>query len=132
MHAARNSGWLLIAFLTIVFAFPGASGQAAGDSALVEAAKKGDVATVRALIAKRVDVNEPGRDGSTALLWAAYQSDLPMAQALIAVAPSRTHLISTASHRCFRPAAPALRRSSRRCSGPEATSRLPTARARPR
>jgi ankyrin repeat protein len=84
MHAARNSAGLLIAFLTIVFAFPGGSGQAAGESPLVEAAKKGDVAAVRALIAKRVDVNEPGRDGSTALLWAAYQSDLPMAQALIA------------------------------------------------
>src|SRR6186713_1247950 len=84
MHAARNSGWLLIAFLTIVMAFPGGQGLAAGDSPLVEAAKKGDVATVRALITKRVDVNEPGRDGSTALLWAAYNSDLAMAQALIA------------------------------------------------
>jgi uncharacterized protein len=84
MHAARNSAWLLIAFLTIVVVFPGGSGQAAGDNPLVEAAKKGDSATVRALIAKRADVNEPGRDGSTALLWAAYQSDLAMAQALIA------------------------------------------------
>ena len=84
MRAARNAGWLLIAFLTIVFAYPGASGLAAGESPLVEAAKKGDVASVRALIAKRVDVNEPGRDGSTALLWAAYQGDLAMAQVLIA------------------------------------------------
>ena len=84
MHAARNAAGLLIAFLTIVFVFPGGSGQAAGESPLVEAARKGDVAAVRALIAKRADVNEPGRDGSTALLWAAYQSDLPMAQALIA------------------------------------------------
>src|SRR5215510_11047677 len=84
MHAARNTGWLLIAFLTIVIAFPGGSGQAAGESPLVEAAKKGDVATVRALIAKRVDVNEPGRDGSTALLWAAYHADVAMTRALIA------------------------------------------------
>jgi ankyrin repeat protein len=84
MHAARNSGWLLISFLAIVMTFPGGLGQAAGDSPLIEAAKKGDVATVRALIAKRADVNEPARDGSTALLWAAYQSDLPMTQALIA------------------------------------------------
>ena len=83
MHAARNSGWLLITFLTIVLA-PGGIGRAAGDNPLVEAAKKGDVATVRALIAKRADVNEPSRDGSTALLWAAYNADLPMAQALIA------------------------------------------------
>jgi len=84
MHAARNSGWLLISFLAIVMMFPGGLGQAAGDSPLIEAAKKGDVATVRALIAKRADVNETARDGSTALLWAAYQSDLPMTQALIA------------------------------------------------
>ena len=90
MHAARNSGWLLIAFLTVVLAFRGGPGQAAGDNDLVEAAKKGDVATVRALIAKKADVNEPGRDGSTALLWAAYQSDLAMAQALIA-AGARTN-----------------------------------------
>jgi uncharacterized protein len=84
MHAARNSAWLLIAFLTIVIAFPGGQGLAAGESPLVEAARKGDGATVRALIAKRTDVNEAGRDGSTALLWAAYNADLPMAQALIA------------------------------------------------
>jgi len=84
MRAARNSGWLLIAFSTIVLAFPGGSGRAATDNPLLEAAKKGDVAAVRALIAKQADVNEPGRDGSTALLWAAYHADLPMAQALIA------------------------------------------------
>jgi ankyrin repeat protein len=84
MHAARNSGWLLVSFLAIVMAFPGARGQAVGDSPLVEAARKGDVATVRALIAKKADVNETARDGSTALLWAAYNSDLPMVQALIA------------------------------------------------
>jgi uncharacterized protein len=84
MHAARNSGWLLISFLAIVMAFPGGLGQAAGDSPLVQAAREGDIATVRALIAKRADVNETSRDGSTALLWAAYHSDLAMAQALIA------------------------------------------------
>src|SRR4029453_14139754 len=83
MHAARNSGWLLIAFVTIVLA-PGGIGRAAGDNPLVEAAKKDDVATVRALIAKRADVNEPSRAGWRALLWAAYNADLPMAQALIA------------------------------------------------
>ena len=52
MHAARNSGWLLVSFLAIVMAFPGGPGQAAGDNPLVEAARKGDVAAVRALIAK--------------------------------------------------------------------------------
>jgi len=58
-------------------------GQAAGDSAVVTAAKDGDVRAVRALIAKRVNVNEPARDGSTALLWAVYNADLDMTRALI-------------------------------------------------
>jgi ankyrin repeat protein len=84
MHAARNSGWLLISFLAIVVAFPGGLGQAAGDNPVVEAAREGDVAAVRALIAKRTNVNEPSRDGSTALLWAAYHADLAMTQALLA------------------------------------------------
>ena len=66
MHAARNSGWLLVSFLAIVMAFPGGRGQAAGDSPVVEAARRGDVATVRALIAKKANVTEPSRDGSTA------------------------------------------------------------------
>jgi len=83
MHAARNSGWLLVSFLAVVMAFPGGLGQAAGDNPVVEAARAGDVATVRALIAKRADVNEPARDGSTALLWAAYHADLAMTQALL-------------------------------------------------
>jgi ankyrin repeat protein len=58
--------------------------QAATDSALVTAAKDGDLGAVRALIAKRVNVNEPARDGSTALLWAVYHSDAPMTKALLA------------------------------------------------
>jgi len=56
---------------------------AATDSALVAAAKDGDVRAVRALIAKRVNVNEPARDGSTALLWAVYHSDAEMTKALL-------------------------------------------------
>jgi ankyrin repeat protein len=84
MHAARNSAWLLISFLAIVIAFPGGLGQAAGENPIVEAARDGDAATVRTLLAKRANVNEPARDGSTALLWAAYHSDLAMLQALIA------------------------------------------------
>ena len=93
MHAARNSGWLLVAFLAMVMVFPGGRGQAVGDSPLVEAARKGDTAAVRALIAKKADVNETARDGSTALLWAAYHADLPMAQALIA-AGARTNIVN--------------------------------------
>jgi uncharacterized protein len=56
---------------------------AATDSELVTAAKDGDLRAVRALLAKKVNVNEPARDGSTALLWAVYHSDAEMTKALL-------------------------------------------------
>jgi ankyrin repeat protein len=57
---------------------------AATDSAVVTAAKDGDLHAVRALLAKKVNVNEPARDGSTALLWSVYHSDAEMTKALLA------------------------------------------------
>jgi ankyrin repeat protein len=59
-------------------------GQTTKDPALVVAAKDGDLAAVRALLVKKVNVNEPARDGSTAVLWSAFNSDLPMTRALVA------------------------------------------------
>jgi len=58
--------------------------RAAGDSPVAKAAKAGDLATVRKLIASRSDVNAPGGDGSTALLWAVHSSNIDMVRALIA------------------------------------------------
>jgi len=58
--------------------------HAATDNAVVTAAKDGDLRAVRALVAKRINVNEPARDGSTALLWAVYHSDAEMTKALLA------------------------------------------------
>jgi len=69
--------------LSLGILIPAVVGQAAGDSPLVAAARGQDLPTVRALIAKRANVNEHARDGSTAILWATYHSDLEMAQALI-------------------------------------------------
>jgi ankyrin repeat protein len=57
--------------------------QAASDPPIVEAAKKGDLAAVRAQLGQRVDVNTPGLDGSTALLWAANREDAPMVELLL-------------------------------------------------
>jgi ankyrin repeat protein len=45
---------------------------------------KGDKAAVKSLIQQRADVNAPQADGATAIQWAAYKSDLEMADALIA------------------------------------------------
>ena len=52
-------------------------------SALADAAMKGDVAAVRALLAQKADVNSAQLDGSTALSWAAYRGDLAMAELLL-------------------------------------------------
>ncbi|MSO19746.1 MAG: ankyrin repeat domain-containing protein [Acidobacteria bacterium] len=54
------------------------------DLRLVEAAKARNIAAVRALIAQKVDVNEPQADGATALAWAAHEDDVEMAGLLIA------------------------------------------------
>jgi uncharacterized protein len=51
--------------------------------ALPEAAAKGDIATVRKLLAQRVDVNAAQGDGMTALHWAAERGDLALTQLLL-------------------------------------------------
>jgi ankyrin repeat protein len=82
MRTQRLSRVLLLLVAGVVFA--GALGLAAGDPALVDAARRGDGTAVRALIAKKANVNEPARDGSTALLWAAYNGDVELTRVLLA------------------------------------------------
>ena len=75
---------LLISLLSLTTIAAAILGQTKADPALVVAAREGDFETVRALLAKRVNVNEQARDGATAILWAVHQSDLKMARALLA------------------------------------------------
>src|SRR5215831_1857813 len=84
MRTRRNSLWLLTSILALIIVLPVLRGQAAGDPPLVTAAKDDDLAAVRALLVKHVNVNEPARDGSTALLWSAYNANLEMMRALVA------------------------------------------------
>jgi ankyrin repeat protein len=56
---------------------------AAGKSDVADAAMRGDTAAVRALVAKKVDVNAPQGDGATALHWAAFRGDKELAAVLI-------------------------------------------------
>src|SRR6188508_3112169 len=61
-----------------------AAGAAHGPaSPIADAAMRGDVATVRSLIARRADVNAPQGDGMTALHWAADRGDSAIADALL-------------------------------------------------
>src|SRR5215467_13724903 len=89
----RSTRWLLLS-LSALTIFAAAFARATTDPAIVIAAKDGDFETVRTLIARHVNVNEPARDGSTALLWAVHNSDVRMVRALIAaganfIAPNR-------------------------------------------
>src|SRR4030095_9386888 len=75
-----TSRWTAVLLFSLVTLLPV---LAATDSALVTAAKDGDLRAVRALVGKKVNVNEPARDGSTALLWAVYHSNAEMTKALL-------------------------------------------------
>jgi ankyrin len=55
----------------------------AGKSDVADAAMKGDRAGVRALLARKADVNAPQVDGATALHWAMYRNDADLADVLI-------------------------------------------------
>ena len=63
--------------LTIVFTL------LVGAAPLVDAVKSGDKAAALALIERRVDVNLPEADGTTALHWAVHQNDLDLMVRLI-------------------------------------------------
>src|SRR5262245_14034313 len=68
---------LLTLFITILLS------PAPADTRLADAAMQGDRATVQALLAKKVDVNDAQGDRSTALRWAAYRDDVELARVLI-------------------------------------------------
>jgi ankyrin repeat protein len=55
----------------------------AADQRLVQAARSGDAAAVRALIQQRADVNAPESDGTTALHWAARSGNAELLGALL-------------------------------------------------
>ena len=62
------------------FALRGASSGAP----VADAARGDDLAAVQKLIKEKADVNAPANDGSVALLWAAYHSNVEMTKALLA------------------------------------------------
>lgn len=73
-----RSGWLVMLALSAMLTVPFAS---AGP--LDDAAKENNLATVKRLIANGAKINEKGKDGLTALHWAAYNGNAIMAELLI-------------------------------------------------
>jgi uncharacterized protein len=66
---------------------------AASDVPLVQAARRGDLASVRALLDDGADINAPYGDGTTALHWAAYRNDTGLTDLLV----RRRALVNTAN-----------------------------------
>jgi len=81
MLTRRTVSWLAIGITASTVVGYAAVG---GDPSIITAAKNDDLSAVRAQIAKRVNVNEVARDGSTALLWAGYTGNGDSTLALIA------------------------------------------------
>jgi len=75
-----KSGILSVLALAGMLAHPG---TADADQRLVQAAARGDVASVRLLLRERVDVNAGDSDGSTALHYAVWSDDLTTTDELI-------------------------------------------------
>ena len=70
--------------LVIILAALGALAFGAANSPVADAAMTGDRMALRSLLEQKADVNAPQADGATAIQWAAYRSDLEMADLLIA------------------------------------------------
>jgi uncharacterized protein len=71
--------------MTTRFVFLFCAGFAYGaTSEVANAVERRDVATAKALVAKRVDVNASQPDGTTALHWAAHWNDLDTVRTLLA------------------------------------------------
>ena len=58
-------------------------GAAPVKSEIADAAMRGDVAAVRALLAKKVNVNAPQNDGATALHWAVQRGNVDLVNLLV-------------------------------------------------
>lgn len=91
-----------------------AQAQAPIDLRLIQAVKQQDLAAVRRLLERRVDVNAAQGDGATALHWAAHRDDLAIADLLIrsgARANAANALGATALHlACTNRSAPMVER----------------------
>ncbi len=68
--------------IAVVWSFLVASAPTV-DIRLVDQAMEGNLEGVRSLLSEQVDVNSVQGDGMTALHWAAYRDDLPLAELLI-------------------------------------------------
>src|SRR5947209_6830924 len=81
--AVRTRSLIGVSLLVLLPAFA-VTLVAETDSRLAEAAMQRDMPAVRALLAQKVDVNAPGKDGTPALHWAVRTDDVDTARLMLA------------------------------------------------
>jgi len=82
---AQRSAWAVSCLLAVLVVGPTIVGQAlSADARMLQAARRNDATAVRALLRQGAKVNAAEPDGSTALLWATFNSNLESTQALLA------------------------------------------------
>ncbi|HEV8394058.1 MAG TPA: ankyrin repeat domain-containing protein [Vicinamibacterales bacterium] len=74
---------MALAVLVVCMAVGVSLGAAPVKSEIADAAMRGDAAAVRALLAKKVNVNAPQNDGSTALHWAVQRGNAELINLLV-------------------------------------------------
>ena len=79
----QRLGTALRAALLALLAAVAMQSAAQAASALVDAAREGNSASVSALLAEGAEATETSDDGTTALHWAAYHDDVELARALL-------------------------------------------------
>ena len=89
--AIRQMGRFLPLMLGIVLVGSVPLNAANKLTAVVDAARVDDLAEVRKLISEHEDVNTPSKDGSSALLWAAYHANALMVNDLLTAGASVDH-----------------------------------------
>src|SRR5436309_951310 len=77
----RWTRWVACGWTLVLMSY--ASAALGADSPLADAAERSDRPRLRALIERRVDVNQAQADGMTALHWAARRDDLETAKLLV-------------------------------------------------
>jgi ankyrin repeat protein len=73
----------IISWFVVLIAAAPAIAYAAGSSDAADAAERKDATALRALVGKKVNVNVPQADGTTALHWAAHWNDVEAVKLLL-------------------------------------------------
>jgi ankyrin repeat protein len=82
-HSLLQQGFLCLCVVLLVGCLPGSARAQSGD-ALIDAAKRGELAEVQALLSQGVDVNGTDKNGKTALMESARTGKNDVVKALIA------------------------------------------------